>query len=575
MAVKPDPRSQSSEEYAHSLLAQKQERDDRNFYHAKKQDRKATKKARLGLLGAWGTQAWNRRNFQKAQNLEESMIWEIASRTSDHNKAVADADTFIKRQKRWEALGGEEIGAREDANNYYINLVGGADQMELIKHRLSTEDPDKLEALLTAVNTYADNLLADHRSDREVVNELFGTTQESIIASVRGKGSPIRRKIQNDNIFSATARWLGLIPDSKFQDVRDYLSTYEKDFRDERASEEYLPTRVREAMQATADAGLPLDMADYTLPERVKDHGFKEARGELYWVSQRGLQEPVAVPVKGIKSIGDLAISTRSQLMGLVRNIRLKYEEPIQKENESDEDFAKRMQAYTPRPVQEENESDEDFSKRLRPWQTQKTLDDAEIDGLYTLMFGAGANVTNHKKLISDIEVNRSQIDIALRGETRQRLVAYTDMARLILESKDHLVKMANNVMPNMNLQQMAHIQTSIRKNALIQEENGRSIWEGYGGASPGDLTGAWDNARIEYDKYKSDPQNNPLASLDLTPRQITWLRNFDMGNETWSASLIVASNLLGAETGLKPYDILELITTFGQLDELIKARED
>ena len=261
--------------------------------------------------------------------------------------------------------------------------------------------------------------------------------------------------------------------------------------------------------------------------------------------------------------------------MGLVRNIRLKYEEPIQKENESDEDFAKRMQAYTPRPVQEENESDEDFSKRLRPWQTQKTLDDAEIDGLYTLMFGAGANVTNHKKLISDIEVNRSQIDIALRGETRQRLVAYTDMARLILESKDHLVKMANNVMPNMNLQQMAHIQTSIRKNALIQEENGRSIWEGYGGASSGDLTGAWDNARIEYDKYKSDPQNNPLASLDLTPRQITWLRNFDMGNETWSASLIVASNLLGAETGLKPYDILELITTFGQLDELIKARED
>ena len=95
MAVKPDPRSQSSEEYAHSLLAQKQERDDRNFYHAKKQDRKATRKARLGLLGAWGTQAWNRRNFQKAQNLEESMIWEIASRTSDHNKAVADADTFI------------------------------------------------------------------------------------------------------------------------------------------------------------------------------------------------------------------------------------------------------------------------------------------------------------------------------------------------------------------------------------------------------------------------------------------------------------------------------------------------
>ena len=239
----PDPVTQTSMQFAASLLAQKDKRE-RNAYVKARERQKKEAGIQLALGGVeYGIGKWQKANIAKVARLEDSRIFEVTQSEHEFDETTRNTQSWLDRELKWEKTG-PELGSYLEAKEIVeTQIYGGPDYF---RHLTG----DKLVEAKDLIKQWQTKLQADHESQRIDVEAFLGTSKKEIVQDITMAYRGDQRRIAQDNIFSAGLRRIrGERPVDDFLDSRKGLTTeYDK-----------LQDRANTVMRNVAEGPIPED----------------------------------------------------------------------------------------------------------------------------------------------------------------------------------------------------------------------------------------------------------------------------------------------------------------------------
>ena len=239
----PDPVTQTSMQFAASLLAQKDERERNAYVKA----RERQKKEALEVLGegavGYGIGKWQKANIAKVAKLEDSRVFEVTQSEHEFDQTTKNTQSWLDRELEWDKLG-PELGSYLEAKELVeTQIYGGPDYF---RHLTG----DKLVEAKDLIKQWQTKLQADHESQRIDVEAFLGTSKKEIVQDITMAYRGDQRRIAQDNIFSAGLRRIrGERPVDDFLESRKGLTTeYDR-----------LQDRANTVMRNVAEGPIPED----------------------------------------------------------------------------------------------------------------------------------------------------------------------------------------------------------------------------------------------------------------------------------------------------------------------------
>jgi hypothetical protein len=252
----PDPVTQSSMEFASSLLAQKDKRERNAYVKARERQKKeAGIDLALGVAG-FGIDKWQGNNKNKVARLEESRIFEVTQAEHEFDETTRNTKSWLDRELKWEKTG-PELGSYLEAKEIVETQTYGGPKY--FRH-LQGEDLVEAKDLIKQWQT---KLQADHESQRIDVEAFLGTSKKEIVQDITMAYRGDQRRVAQDNIFSAALRRIrGERPVDDFLESRKGLTTeYDR-----------LQDRATSVMRNVAEGPLPEDYdPSFQLPKTLHD----------------------------------------------------------------------------------------------------------------------------------------------------------------------------------------------------------------------------------------------------------------------------------------------------------------
>ena len=239
----PDPVTQTSMQFAASLLAQKDKRERNAYVKA----RERQKKEALEVLGEAAVGKvigkWQKGNIAKVARLEDSRVFEVTQSEHEFDETTRNTQSWLDRELKWEKTG-PELGSYLEAKEIVeTQIYGGPDYF---RHLTG----DKLVEAKDLIKQWQTKLQADHESQRIDVEAFLGTSKKEIVQDITMAYRGDMRRVAQDNIFSAGLRRIrGERPVDDFLESRKGLTTeYDR-----------LQDRANTVMRNVAEGPIPED----------------------------------------------------------------------------------------------------------------------------------------------------------------------------------------------------------------------------------------------------------------------------------------------------------------------------
>ena len=272
----PDPVTQTSMQFAASLLAQKDKRERNAYVKA----RERQKKEALEVLGeaavGYGIGKYQKANIAKVARLEDSRVFEVTQSEHEFDETTRNTQSWLDRELKWEKTG-PELGSYLEAKEIVeTQIYGGPDYF---RHLTG----DKLVEAKDLIKQWQTKLQADHESQRIDVEAFLGTSKKEIVQDITMAYRGDQRRIAQDNIFSAGLRRIrGERPIDDFLDSRKGLTTeYDK-----------LQDRANTVMRNVAEGPIPEDY-DPSFQLKRTLHDVVEVGGNYIAVMSDGSTQPI------------------------------------------------------------------------------------------------------------------------------------------------------------------------------------------------------------------------------------------------------------------------------------------
>ena len=272
----PDPVTQTSMQFAASLLAQKDKRERNAYVKA----RERQKKEALEVLGeaavGYGIGKYQKANIAKVARLEDSRVFEVTQSEHEFDETTRNTQSWLDRELKWEKTG-PELGSYLEAKEIVeTQIYGGPDYF---RHLTG----DKLVEAKDLIKQWQTKLQADHESQRIDVEAFLGTSKKEIVQDITMAYRGDQRRIAQDNIFSAGLRRIrGERPVDDFLESRKGLTTeYDK-----------LQDRANTVMRNVAEGPIPEDY-DPSFQLKRTLHDVVEVGGNYIAVMSDGSTQPI------------------------------------------------------------------------------------------------------------------------------------------------------------------------------------------------------------------------------------------------------------------------------------------
>lgn len=206
--AEPNAPTQSSEEFAQSLLDRKWSNEKAANKARKKANRINNAISGLGMIVGGANWLLQQQGRQKYMDLEESMIFDLAAAEKDFNKDLKEAKIWEARELRWKE-GGSNVGPYQDAKNTILNRHGWDENI------WNNSSGESKNALQIEIDELAVKLQNHHENSRNTMEGILNTDLSTIQAKI---ASPYRRPMErasNRNLYSMFARNLGLIKEKE------------------------------------------------------------------------------------------------------------------------------------------------------------------------------------------------------------------------------------------------------------------------------------------------------------------------------------------------------------------------
>jgi hypothetical protein len=230
--AEPNAPTQTSEEFAQSLLDRKWDNEKAASRARKKANRINSAVSGLGMVVGGVNWVLQQQGRQKVMDLEESMVFDLAAARQEFNKDQKLAKAWAEREDRWNQQG-LEVGPHQEAKRIILKQNGWDDNT----WRSSVgETRDKLQI---KIDDLALNLQNHHENSRETMERILNSDLSTVEAQVSLPYRRARERAMNRNLFSIFARNLGLIKEKEgtpqtLSEVQSFTKNAREAIREER-----------------------------------------------------------------------------------------------------------------------------------------------------------------------------------------------------------------------------------------------------------------------------------------------------------------------------------------------------
>lgn len=541
---KPDPVRQSSEAYGASLLDQKYYRQRKQFEADQNAYRRERKKS-VGLTFLMGgLEMWNRKNEAKAATLEKNAAFDVAKAKSKRGRNQTKATQFQATRAKWMESGSIESGAALQAKDAVHAAMGGAAV-------IATLPAEKLQEISGFIANHTVDLINDFYDDEKAVEGFMGTSEEEALKAITNPYSERIDRIRNDNILSAIGRKIGILDDSKYGDVQEFIDTQRE--AQTAATSPYAQNNeaMRQAIESTVSLGLPVDFANYQ-NMITRDLGVKEdPRTHRLVHIQMVNGKQISTPLGDIKP-QDWDWDKRTQAMQHVNTMKqeldvagLGYAEidALSKEPGGGKygDLLYNINSYWKATFPESQSYNAWVTERQNVTNMKKQwgLLDAQIDQ-------ARAASTLAAK---GLEVSQAEIDLAGTKEVAAMIKSVADM-------RQRAAILANDLQTNMTVEQQGKLTDQIRDVAIATMQNGTPIWKG-------NINEARESFNDDYAKYSTEG----VMAFKTEPWKIPHLADhYQVDRSIQGAALYQAERLLAIDTGMEIDIMRNVLSWYAQI---------